>query len=564
VSPRKSDKSVLVAFCAHDGDPYPRDRMTGAYRDAEHSNAVQWGPALRLLADPRSKLYGRVSDFYYLCHPAEPVSPKRTYGRRDTDVAKDTRRELDRLLEPEQRPAFHERTWTTEAAPNDHRDLFEFLKTELRRIRAKHPQAEIVLQLSSGTSSMHAALFLAGSAGLIPGPIRLIQSERGDGALARGHQAFSEVDLTLPTVLQVARRTEPRGTIDDPAPTVDYDQAKSPALLRALAAAHSAAQVPFPVMLRGERGVGKSSFAKMIRAGSPFRKPALDQSWPSVACGQFPDATRLYVELCGARRGAYTSLNEDRKGLIALANGDTLFLDEIQDLTPACQRAIIRVVEDGRYTRLGESEWKTSRFRLITGTNLPDEPLRMRLHPDFLDRIRDLEVTVPPLRDCRDDLPWMWQATCQKVATEARLPFALVHCHTSVARRALSQQELPGNWRDLRRLAARIAAQAAQGEVSVPMMTAILEGTFAEGRESEGMPGETPVLPNRHAVNQLRKLEETFGSHCDRFWKACEAGTPPHLVLEGALGSRHKAARALAFVRRTWPTRSFVLGRLNQ
>jgi DNA-binding NtrC family response regulator len=66
-----------------------------------------------------------------------------------------------------------------------------------------------------------------------------------------------------------------------------------------------------------------------------------------------------------------------------------------------------------------------------------------RRHPDFLARIRDLEVTIPPLRACREDLPWMWRATFERVGKEARLPFECVHCHATVAIRALAKHELP-------------------------------------------------------------------------------------------------------------------------
>ena len=92
---RDSAKVVLVTFCARDGDPYARMASTGEFIDADHHNRLRWGPALRLLADDKSSLYGRVSDLYYFCHPAKAVDPRRVLGRQLSS----SRREQDSSLQ---------------------------------------------------------------------------------------------------------------------------------------------------------------------------------------------------------------------------------------------------------------------------------------------------------------------------------------------------------------------------------------------------------------------------------------------------------------------------------
>ena len=556
-------KAVLVAFCARDGDPYQRDRVTGDFRSSDKLDQNSWGPALRLLADKRSGLRGHVSDFYYLCHPSESLTPTRKRGRRAMDVADETRAALELHLEPPQRPTFHPVTWQTDKPPNDHQDLFKFVRKKLREIREAHPDVELVLQLSSGTSAMHAALLIAGSVGVVRGPLRLIQSERGDGAIRRIDSPYAELGFELPTILRVAADTISSRPGEDAAPTLAYDQAESPALRRALASAAKAARTRFPVLLRGERGVGKSSLAKFIRAASPYRKRDRDHAWPSIACGQLSDPTLLYTELCGAVKGAYTGLQSNREGLLHAANGDTLFLDEIHDLDHRCQRAIIRVIEDGTYTRMGEEKIvRHSRFRLITGTNQSDDVLGERLSPDFLDRIRDLEIEIPPLRACREDLPWMWRATLERAAVDEGVVLQRLTEHDGLVLKTLNRAPLNGNWRDLRRLAARMTVEHLAGELDHRTVEVILrefEESGTAGAASVTGRAE-PQFSDQAAVRRHMELEEILGPGLSAFWGALGKGKPARLVLLEQLRDRHRAARALKFIRESYPSRSKILG----
>ena len=547
---------VVVSFVAFHGDPYARDPRTGHYVPGAAESVDLWGPTLRLLASPRSDLRGRVSDWYFLCHP-DPTN-SREAGRSAVAVVEDVRKAVQAHVPEAARPRMHSVVLSTERPPTDHEDMYRCVRESLHKVRREHPLAELVLMLSAGTSAMHAVLLLAGTVGVVDGPLRLIQVERGEGARRRPESPIEDVTLRIESVLRVAMGSRPAATPTDVAPTARYDRACSPALRATLAAVGRAALVPFPLLLRGERGVGKSTIAGFVRAAGPFRRKDRDGNWPSLACGQFSDSHRVQSELCGYKKGAFTDAKEDRKGLFEQANGDTLFLDEIHDLTVVNQRLLIRAVEEGRYYAAGDATPRQSKFRLICGTNLPDSQLRERLSADFYDRIRDIEIEIPPLRECREDLPWMWEHAWRTVATQASIsPGALGAAEEQVVVAGLARHSLPGNWRDLRRVAVRLAMLVGPGgrRVSSDAAAAALAALdVTAGGEVTGASGR-PRLGSGHQERFFRELEKTLGSGLDGFWSRCEDGGRPAAVLQELLGDRSRARRAAKLIEQAFPAK---------
>jgi DNA-binding NtrC family response regulator len=238
----------------------------------------------------------------------------------------------------------------------------------------------------------------------------------------------------------------------------DPREFKSPILLDIYAKARKFSALKIPVLILGERGTGKSYLANWIRANSPFRKKELDNGWPAVACGQYSksDSIQLQATLFGSKKGAYTDAKEDRVGLLKKADKDTLFLDEIGDISQITQRLLIKALEEKTFHPLGSDSTEQSDFRLITATNKKIDVLKKEIDPDFFDRVCQLIVTMPPLREIREDIPFIWMKTFESAikASNASVSQEILDevPHDEIILR-LQRHELPGNYRDLQRVA---------------------------------------------------------------------------------------------------------------
>ena len=173
-------------------------------------------------------------------------------------------------------------------------------------------------------------------------------------------------------------------------------------------------------------------------------------------------ARRPCAPSCSAtRKGAFTGATQDRNGLIHAADGDTLFLDEVGDVSRDLQRLLIKAVEEKEYVPLGAIRPQRSDFRLLTATNINADELRDRLDPDFLDRISLLQLRLPPLREIREELPWLWQETYREAASRSGIVESVAQLNADCEARivkALTGHPLPGNMRDLLKVAYRLLA----------------------------------------------------------------------------------------------------------
>ena len=170
-----------------------------------------------------------------------------------------------------------------------------------------------------------------------------------------------------------------------------------------------------PILIIGERGTGKTTLAKEIRGK---RSVKIDNGhWPVIVCGQFDDNT-MRSELFGHTKDAFTGAEKEKKGLLVELDGDTLFLDEIGDLSKATQRLLIRAIDEKEFTPLGASEPKQSSFRMIAATNKPISELREILDLDFFDRISSLIIEIPSIRNHRDDIEIIFDQVFEKVKND--------------------------------------------------------------------------------------------------------------------------------------------------
>ena len=223
-----------------------------------------------------------------------------------------------------------------------------------------------------------------------------------------------------------------------------------PATERLLALAVQVARSDLPVLLTGANGTGKEKFAEIVHANSPVR----DGPFVALNCGALPGEL-VEAELFGAEAGAYTGATRPREGKFEAADGGTLFLDEIGNLPLAGQMKLLRVLETGRFERLGSNRERQVKVRVISATNA-DLGAMIRagsFREDLFYRLNVIELRLPPLAARPGDI----------------LPLAMSflprgkRLHPS-AEAALLAHTWPGNVRELKNVMAR-ASLLAQGEV---------------------------------------------------------------------------------------------------
>jgi NtrC-family two-component system response regulator AlgB len=213
---------------------------------------------------------------------------------------------------------------------------------------------------------------------------------------------------------------------------------------QALDLAFKAAPSDAAILIRGESGTGKGVLARAIHARSGRAAgPFVTVHCPSLS-GEL-----LENELFGHVRGAFTGAVRDTVGRVAAAAGGTLFLDEIGDLPPALQPKLLRLLQEKRYERVGETQTRAGDVRVLTATNrdLATEAAAGRFRDDLLYRLNVIEVVLPPLRERpRDVLP----LTDHLLAFFARSAGRPLTGFTDEARAAVQRYPWPGNVRELR------------------------------------------------------------------------------------------------------------------
>jgi two-component system, NtrC family, response regulator AtoC len=175
----------------------------------------------------------------------------------------------------------------------------------------------------------------------------------------------------------------------------------SPQLRRVLNLANKAAMSDSNILIEGETGTGKELFAEYIHKHSARR----DKPFVVINCASLPDQL-IESELFGHEKGAFTDAKSSKQGLVEIAHGGTLFLDEIGELSLALQPKLLRFLENGEYRRIGGVTNLTSNVRVIgaTNRNLLEESEVKNFRKDLLFRLNVITLTIPPLRDRRDDI----------------------------------------------------------------------------------------------------------------------------------------------------------------
>lgn len=428
-------RRVLVSWVGRDNDPFNKPRTLGS--------APTPGPTLTLLFDAASEFVGTVDHVVLFWRATGDAADERPLAE-TTHETKTRAPSIEVWSVPWNGPD-----------PTDHRDIFQFLQLELPKVRQRFPEHELILHASPGTPAMHTIMVLMAETGYVAPPFRLVKSYRPEDR--RGRPPIADIRLDVSTfykVFQEASATHSKSSTD---PGPDPQQLRSRRMRALFDDARRFARLNVPILILGERGTGKSTLARWVRSTSPFRKPSLDTDPPAVACGQYsPDTMRS--ELFGHVKNSFTGATADHDGLLVRADGDTLFLDEIGDVSRDLQRLLMKALEEHRFQPFGSTKTRTSHFRLVAATNRPFHELSSVLDADFLDRISHFRLEVPPLREVPEELPPFWSSAWKTACARTGMSRALGVAADKRIVKALEHHPLPGNWRDLLRLAWHLLA----------------------------------------------------------------------------------------------------------
>jgi len=261
--------------------------------------------------------------------------------------------------------------------------------------------------------------------------------------------------------------------------------AESPLMQAVLRDASLIAESESRILLTGESGVGKEVLADVIHAWSARAAGPLVK----VNCAAIPE-TLLESELFGHEKGAFTGAVAQRIGRFELANGGTIFLDEVADMSPSLQAKLLRVTQDGLFQRVGSNTELHTNARILAATNhdLEQAVSAGRFREDLFYRLNVVELNIPPLRERREDiLPLAQRFLAEFTQGKARLSAAVTDC--------LARYGWPGNVRELRNAMER-AALLSRGEL-------ILPEHLPSRLRAAPVPAETAALPA-----EAERLEE--------------------------------------------------------
>jgi two-component system response regulator GlrR len=235
---------------------------------------------------------------------------------------------------------------------------------------------------------------------------------------------------------------------------------EDPNFLRVLVEAASFAAAEAPVLVTGETGTGKELCARIIHLMSKRR----NGPFIPVECGALPE--HLFEnELFGHARGAFTDAHTDQKGLVALAQDGTLFLDEVDGFSPAIQGKILRLLQEKTYRSLGSEHFRLTNVRIIAATNCNLERLVREKHfrEDLFYRLNVLRVHLPALRERQGDIALLARHFVEEICATRGVPKKLF---SPASIRKLEEHDWPGNVRELYNTVQRAAFAAPGAQIS--------------------------------------------------------------------------------------------------
>ena len=294
-----------------------------------------------------------------------------------------------------------------------------------------------------------------------------------------------------------------------------------PALNRALEKSIQVAPTDITVLVIGESGTGKEFIPKIIHNQSARKH----NNYIAVNCGAIPEGT-IDSELFGHEKGAFTGATQTRKGYFEVADGGTIFLDEVGELPLSTQVRLLRILESGEFMKVGSSELQKTNVRVVAATNvkLMEAVEKGQFREDLYYRLNTIQIDIPPLRERKEDINLLFRKFASDFANKYRMP----HIELSPdAQNYIANYPWPGNIRQLRNFAEQVSVVEKERVISLEKIMELLPNNSTmltvtkkskDGGSSDFMERELlfkVLLDMKKDLNDLRALTLDLIKHKD-------------------------------------------------
>ncbi len=285
-----------------------------------------------------------------------------------------------------------------------------------------------------------------------------------------------------------------------------------PGLNRAIEKAIQVAPTDISVLVTGESGVGKESLPKIIHSLS-HRKHG---KYIAVNCGAIPEGT-IDSELFGHEKGAFTGATQTRSGYFEVADGGTIFLDEVGELPLTTQVRLLRVLENGEFIKVGSSKVQKTNVRIVAATNVNmfEAIKKEKFREDLYYRLSTVEIHLPPLRERKEDIHLLFRKFSSDFALKYKMPSIRLD---DEAKDLLLKYRWTGNVRQLRNIAEQISVLEKERSISketlagyLPEMGSNLPAVVKEQKKESDFANEREILYKvlfdmKNDLNDLKNL----------------------------------------------------------
>ena len=283
-------------------------------------------------------------------------------------------------------------------------------------------------------------------------------------------------------------------------------------LNRALEKSIRVAETDISVLVVGESGVGKENIPRIIHQYS-HRKHS---KYIAVNCGAIPEGT-IDSELFGHEKGAFTGATQSRDGYFQVADGGTIFLDEVGELPLPTQVRLLRVLETGEFLKVGSSKVQKTNLRIVAATNLniPEAIQKGKFREDLYYRLSTVEILIPPLRNRKEDIPLLFRKFASDFAQKYKMPTLRLNEN---AEKILTNYRWSGNVRQLRNVAEQLSVLEKNREISpelirsyLPDSNSQLPAIFEKETKGSDFSSEREILYKvlfdmKNDLNDLKKI----------------------------------------------------------